>query len=309
MKQIEFGQEDEGEDESSNGIDSQLLNRNKLLTQEVAEYRSQHDDLNNKIRELTDQFTEVSEQYTKAQALNEKLERDLTNFQDSNKFNDTASIISTMTRGTTASRAFGRNGSISEEPNNSSSILPIITKQRDRFRERNAELEEDHKKSNAIINELKRQVNNLKNDNEELYERTRYVASFNEGNRVNNKKLLRPKPNIDYENNPYQRSYETKIHPLEQFRMREQERIHAKLSPIERLFISFTRAILATRTTRMLFLLYCVALHCIVMLVTVYASSLHTAFVPEVGLNVSTGGVASGQVGTPDALNNVFHAD
>lgn len=135
-----------------------------------------------------------------------------------------------------------------------------------------------------------------------MYERTRYLASFQTPGTRNltttssGRKLLNPRPNVDLESNPYQKSYESKLHPIEQFRMREQERINSRLSPIERLFISLTRAVLATRTTRMLFFAYCLGLHVIVMFITIYAMNLQTALIPEVGLNTSTGGVASNQV-------------
>ena len=122
---------------------------------------------------------------------------------------------------------------------------------------------------------------------------TRNITTTSSG-----RKFLNPRPNTDIESNPYQQSYESKLHPIEQFRMREQERINSRLSPLERLFISITRAVLATRTTRMLFLAYCLGLHIVVMFVTIYAMNLLTALIPEVGKNTSTGGIASNKVVT-----------
>lgn len=321
LRQIEFGHEEdevdqEGDSDDSNSqghqnkIDSMLIERNKSLTQQLAEHRAQHDDLNNKVVTLEQQLEVSSQEITNLRRLNEKLENDLADLQDmGGKFNDNASLISGISRMT---RPNVRNGSIvSGQPGNtglgiisedSSSILPIITKQRDRFREKNNELEEELRKQYNLVNDLKRQTNSLKKDNEELYERTRYLASFQTPGTRNltttssGRKLLNPRPNVDLESNPYQKSYESKLHPIEQFRMREQERINSRLSPIERLFISLTRAVLATRTTRMLFFAYCLGLHVIVMFITIYAMNLQTALIPEVGLNTSTGGVASNQV-------------
>lgn len=288
IKQIEFGDE---EDIEENSLDSKLIHRNKALTQELADYRSKHDGLNLQVQELRENLSSINQQFVKAKQDNERLELDLQELQDSKKFNDNASIMSSMTRMT---KPFSVNGRAPEEPNNS--ILPIITKQRDRFRDKNSELEDENKKSQAMINELKRQVNNLKQDNEELYERTRYVASFNESStKPNGYKKLKPKQNIDLEDNPYRNNYENRMHPLEQFRMREQERIHAKLSPIDRLFITLTRAILATRTSRMLFMVYCIGLHGIIIFTTIFATSYQTTLIPEIGKNVLTGGVATGQ--------------
>ncbi|KAK6457686.1 CASP C terminal-domain-containing protein [Scheffersomyces xylosifermentans] len=321
LRQIEFGhEEDEGEgdgNDSTKTIDSILIERNKVLTQELADYRSQHDDLMARVGQLEKELDSSNQELTRLHLLNDKLENDLSEVQDvtnTGKFNDNASIISSMTRMT---RPGGRNGSIvsgslgSDEP----SILPIITKQRDRFRDRNNELEEELKKQYNTVNNLKREVNSLKRDNEELYERTRYLSSFKSQQEASQsvssragRKLLSPKANvsIDIESNPYQQNYESKLHPIEQFRLREQERINSKLSPVERLFISLTRAILATRGTRMLFMLYCIGLHCVVMFITIYSMSMHTSMIAEVGLNTSTGGYASGQAGSPNkVLGNV----
>ncbi|RCK67095.1 Protein CASP [Candida viswanathii] len=318
LRQIEFGHEEEEDQEGdSDGtgnhhtkIDSMLIERNKSLTQQLAEHRAQHDDLNSKVVTLQQQLDASAQEITNLRALNEKLENDMADLQDvGGKFNDNASIISGMSRMT---RPNVRNGSIiSGQSGNaglgiisedSPSILPIITKQRDRFREKNNELEEELRKQYNLVNDLKRQTNSLKKDNEELYERTRYLASFQTPGTRNltttssGRKLLNPRPNVDLESNPYQKSYESKLHPIEQFRMREQERINSRLSPIERLFISITRAVLATRTTRMLFFAYCLGLHIVVMFITIYAMNLQTAMIPEVGLNTSTGGVATNQI-------------
>ncbi|RCK55261.1 Protein CASP [Candida viswanathii] len=318
LRQIEFGHEEEEDQEGdSEGtgnhhtkIDSMLIERNKSLTQQLAEHRAQHDDLNSKVVTLQQQLDASAQEIANLRALNEKLENDMADLQDvGGKFNDNASIISGMSRMT---RPNVRNGSIiSGQSGNaglgiisedSPSILPIITKQRDRFREKNNELEEELRKQYNLVNDLKRQTNSLKKDNEELYERTRYLASFQTPGTRNltttssGRKLLNPRPNVDLESNPYQKSYESKLHPIEQFRMREQERINSRLSPIERLFISITRAVLATRTTRMLFFAYCLGLHIIVMFITIYTMNLQTAMIPEVGLNTSTGGVATNQI-------------
>ncbi|KAK6201081.1 CASP C terminal-domain-containing protein [Scheffersomyces amazonensis] len=321
LRQIEFGQDEEDEeidgneeiDGDSKKIDNILINRNKVLTQELAQYRSEQEEIKNQLKSLEESNLYLQQELAKSHDLNEKLEEDLAEVQDSGKFNDNASLISGISRATRP----GRNGSIISgfSGNNigseDASILPIITKQRDRFRDRNNELEEELKKQYSAVTSMKRELNILKKDNEELYERTRYLASYNQSqqsigsrtNSVTGKKLFQPKPNVvnnDLESNPYHQSYESKLHPIEQFRLREQERINSKLSPIERLFISLTRAILATRTTRMLFFFYCLGLHCVVMFITIYAMSLHTTLIPEVGMNLSTGGVASGKVGSPN---------
>ncbi|KAI5949943.1 hypothetical protein KGF57_004453 [Candida theae] len=326
LRQIEFGQGDEEDDNSELGqsvkLDSMVIERNKVMTQELAQYRSQHNDLVTKIDYLQSQVDASAQTIASLKHLNEKLENDLADLQESNgsnRFNDNASLISGMSRFTRPSHL--RSGSIISgmtgdnkgvNGSDESSILPIITKQRDRFREKNNELEDELRKSQNKVNELKRQVNSLKQDNEELYERGRYLASFqtpgtkNITTTASGRKFLNPKPNVDLERNDgeYQRNYERKLHPIEQFRIREQERISSRLSPLERLFISLTRAILATRLTRMVFFAYCLGLHIIVMFITIYAMNIHTSLIPEVGLNSSTGGVTTSSVGSSQMVEN-----
>lgn len=326
LRQIEFGHDDD-EDGDENGqgegakLDTIVIERNKAMTQELAQYRSQHNDLVTKIDNLQKQVDASAQTITSLQQLNEKLENDLVELQDSNgqnRFNDNASLISGMSRFTRPSHMrsgsiiSGMSGDKGVNGSDESSILPIITKQRDRFREKNNELEEELRKLQNKVNDLKRQVNALKHDNEELYERGRYLASFqtpgtkNITTTASGRKFLNPKPNVDLERNDveYQRNYEKKLHPIEQFRIKEQERINSKLSPLERLFISLTRAILATRLTRMVFFAYCLGLHIIVMFITIYAMNIHTSLIPEVGLNSSTGGITSNQGGSPQMVAN-----
>ncbi|RLV95783.1 Protein CASP [Spathaspora sp. JA1] len=234
LKQIEFGYEEVSKNTTEmSDIDSILVERNKALTQELAEHRSQHNDLLTKIKELETNLQASSQELSQVSSLNHKLESDLAAFQEvanTSNFNDNASLISGFSRVTRP--IGGRNGSsISSggnlRPPEDTSILPIITKQRDRFRERNTELEEELKKHHGLVNDLKRQVNSLKKDNEELYERTRYLASFNGNQQTSktsvSKKYFNPKPNVDLENNQYQQLYESKLHPIERFRIREQE--------------------------------------------------------------------------------------
>lgn len=298
IRQIEFGDGDLEE----KGIDSLLIERNKALTRELADFRSQHDGYSGQISRLNEELQAANQELARFQELNQRLEGDLANMQEvsGSTFNDTASIMSGMTRMT---RQTGRGSIVGGLSSiDESSILPIITKQRDRFREKNNELEEDLRKLFNTVAELKRKNKALQADNEELYEKTRYMALIKNpqrsvGTTFASRKLLTPKTNtIDLEN-PYRESYESKLHPIEDFRRREQERVNSRLSPVERLFIFVTRSILATRFTRMLFLAYCIFLHVLVMFTTVHSINLSTRMIPEVGLNHSTGGVADASNG------------
>lgn len=286
LRQIEFGEGTITGDQPDDSIDSLMEKRNRELTNTLAEYRAEHETLiETNTRLQTDLQSSIAE-IERLKTLSVKLEADLASVQDASNggFNDTASLVSNMTRLTRTSQ-FGAPG-IDE-----ASILPIITKQRDRFREKNKELEEDLRKHFNMISDLKRKNKQLQTDNEELYEKTRYMAAIKTNESASQRnKTFQPKANIQDLENPYQTRYESKLHPIEQFRLQEQERVNSRLSPLERLFIFLTRSVLATRATRMIFLAYCLLLHIVVMYTTIHSAHLQTLLIPEVGMRQSTGG-------------------
>lgn len=284
LRQLEFGVDDD----EDTAVNSQLVTRNKQLTNQVVELRELLAQFQQQITTLQQQVEATSTELQRVKKLNVKLEEDLAGVDTlGSRFNDTGLMMLFAPLVAT------------QESSAQPLILPIITKQRDRFRDRNAELEDEAKRLNTTIAELKRQVGHLKQDNEQLYERTQYMALFS-----NNKaKRLTPKANLH--DNPYREQYELKMHPVEQFRIQEQERISLGLNPIERLFILLTRTILATRLTRMVFFFYCLGLHLVVMMVTIYLMLVSLGYVPDVSHRGSLGGLASGQVGRPDTLGKV----
>lgn len=66
----------------------------------------------------------------------------------------------------------------SPAPSADTSILPIVTSQRDRFRQRNAELEEELRKQFETISDLRAEIKSLQADNLKLYEKVRYMGSY-----------------------------------------------------------------------------------------------------------------------------------
>lgn len=296
VRQLEFGTDDD----DTSGVDAQLILRNKQLTAELAQLRADEDGHRARAAELEALLAATAAELDRARELNLKLEDDLSELNDgvgalgSTRFSDTALVM--LYAPLVRLAMLGSKEDLL--------ILPIITKQRDRFRDRNTELEDEHRRLQTTIADQRRQLAQLKKDNEQLYERTQYMALF-DGTGL--RKKLTPKPNHEIDSNPYRASYELKMHPVEHFRMKEQERISLGLNPLERLFVLLTRAILATRATRMLFFFYCMGLHVIVMVVTIYSMQSHASFIPEVGLNESTGGIPNGHAGRPEHVGVVHH--
>ncbi|KAJ2917790.1 hypothetical protein MD484_g2641, partial [Candolleomyces efflorescens] len=162
-------------------------------------------------------------------------------------------------------------------PSADTSILPIVTSQRDRFRQRNAELEEELRKQYQIISELRAEIKSLQADNLKLYEKVRYMQSYR-GDEYGSGSAGSSRPStsmhmMDYPtagtehevSSKYQTRYEETINPFEAFRGREQTRAYQSLNPLERTVLLLSRPIMGSRRARTLFMLYALGLHVLVM--------------------------------------------
>ncbi|KAG0687645.1 hypothetical protein C6P40_002069 [Pichia californica] len=259
-------------------LESAIVQRNKKLNNDLTELRRENEEKSKKLSELTIKITQFEDEINKLKDSNSRLETDLMNFDNnsSNTNNDrweTMSMISSvagsqtnLNKGKVSPAASIAGGDVSNSTlisNNGSdiSLLPIITQQRDRFRNRNKELEEENKKQYGKTIELKREINSLKMDNRELYEKIRFLEHHQ--NIKNNS--IQVGGDIE---NKYKSEYENDLHPIEQFRIMETKRINSKISPWERIFIQITRTVLSTSVTRWLFVGYCLSLHLLVMILT-----------------------------------------
>lgn len=299
LKQIQFGDEETGDNEtdvttSNNNhnndgvskLESAIVQRNKKLNNDLIELRRDNEEKTKKLNEFINQINKYEEELNKLKDSNSRLENDLMNFDNSNNNNnlnndkwETMSMISSIAGGSQSSKSIkvspaasiaGNNSSLiinNNVSNNDLSLLPIITQQRDRFRNRNKELEEENKKQFGKTIELKREINSLKNDNRELYEKIRFLEHYQNNQNKNNNNNINNKIGGDIENK-YKFEYENELHPIEQFRIMETKRINSKISPWERIFIQMTRTILSTSATRWLFVVYCLSLHLLVMILT-----------------------------------------
>jgi homeobox protein cut-like len=152
----------------------------------------------------------------------------------------------------------------------------MITAQRDRFKKRNTQLENELSESHRTVSSLRQEIASLQKDNLTLYEKTRYVSTYNRaGPTASSASAYSTNPNpstIQMSNSTssglaldrYRSAYESNISPFAAFRGRESARAYKRMSLPERIVFSITRMVLATRTSRNLFAGYCVALHLLV---------------------------------------------
>ncbi|KAF8904459.1 CASP C terminal-domain-containing protein [Gymnopilus junonius] len=296
MKYVEFSgfdANDEGEEPTLNGhdldlylpspnpgksnsgegrsLDILLSTKNKRLQEELTKLRILYGELEGSLQSSRQQLETLTTDLEREKQLNEKLEADLLSINKESGYGATDSETDILAKLDTGKRTDTpvRTTPIPFAPSADTSILPIVTSQRDRFRQRNAELEEELRNQFQIISELRSEVKTLQSDNLKLYEKVRYMQSYRE------ESVSRPVTQLDPLPAPssarpddlskYQARYEEAMNPFEAFRGREAIRAFQALNPVERSVLSLTRAILGNRRARAFFICYALALHILVM--------------------------------------------
>lgn len=319
-------------------LEQLLLARNKKLSNELTVLRVSHQDLQSRLEALQEELSTTNMELERSKILNETLEADLEKVQQeaSNAFDPSAmSVAGTYTSrypqssftGTRRGRASSPTSSIisgfdpAHAPQNSlsalraggepggggSGILPMVTAQRDRFKKRNAELEAELQKSYQTVSSLRSEVAALQKDNLDLYEKTRYVSSYNRGTTTSGAShAANPNPTPLYTSNDtssgltmdrYRSAYESNISPFAAFRGRESARAFRRMHVLERMVFRVTRLVLQTRTSRNLFAAYLFGLHFMVFWMLFSYAGTHTNAIAEVA---SAGGpiAAAAEEGT-----------
>lgn len=97
-----------------------------------------------------------------------------------------------------------------------------MTSQRDRFRQRNAELEDELRRQFQTLTELRTEVKTLQADNLKLYEKVRYMQSYQgQGQGAAGGKLSLTNGAAKVDNMAtYQEQYEASMNPFQAFRGR-----------------------------------------------------------------------------------------
>ena len=304
---------DTGSSSRSNGIaangrkdtlEQLLLARNKKLSNEMAVLRVAHQDLQRNLENLQQTMNTTNAELERSQNLNATLENDLFSLQQEATNAFPSSAKSTVSRyptsaGYAGSQFTGRTRRPSptssiisgfdsqhspfdtieairagEPVGGGSGILPMVQAQRDRFKQKNSQLEGELSKQYNVVSSLRQEVASLQKDNLNLYEKTRYVSTYNRGHHASSASAYAHDPQsatIQMSPDPsgpsmdrYRSVYEANISPFAAFRGREATRAYKRMSLPERVVFSVTRLVFANRTSRNLFAAYCVALHVLI---------------------------------------------
>ncbi|GAA6057858.1 hypothetical protein JCM3770_002725 [Rhodotorula araucariae] len=252
-------------------LENLLMAKNRKLQDEVTALRVAHDELAAAHAAVAGECEAMQAKLQEQQALNDRLENDLLRVNDSRG--------GTQGQGTPAAAAredplaglqLGKKpqegAPAQAAPFQSSaetSILPIITSQRDRFRQRNSELEEELRRQFNTISELRIEIKTLQTDNLKLYEKVRYLQSYRDdaGMAARQQAGFSNIVRGDEELGKYHNKYEESMNPFEAFRGRERGRAVHMLNPLEKVLLSISTVVLSNRLSRNLFVLYALGLH------------------------------------------------
>ncbi|XP_042206580.1 protein CASP-like isoform X3 [Homarus americanus] len=137
------------------------------------------------------------------------------------------------------------------------SLLPIVSAQRERFRQRNEELEGEVAGRGQQVVLLQNELDSLRADNLKLYEKIRFLQSY-QGRQSKEDTAAESR---------YSSQYEEALDPFSSFSRKEKHRRYAALSPFEKITLSMGHFILSNKTARTVTFMYTALVHSLVFLV------------------------------------------
>ncbi|KAB7495980.1 Protein CASP [Armadillidium nasatum] len=276
IKSIEFDCTDGVTEKSpfavSKPLELLLLEKNKVLQNENTVLKVKVDDLNHKCENLCKENENLKTLSQEQQILISQLESDLASVQSISPMNpregatqmeliseaikdvnpvETRSVTP-LQRVPSESSASGDHSSTAE------SLLSIVSAQRERFKIRNEELEADTIAKGSQIIMLQNEIDSLRSDNLKLYEKIRFLQSY-EGN---SKSASDTPSEIRYSN-----QYENSLDPFMTFSQKEKHKRYLSLSPFEKITFSIGQFILKSKKARTATFMYVSLLHCLVFIV------------------------------------------
>ena len=152
------------------------------------------------------------------------------------------------------------------------SMTTIVMAQRDRLRARCDVLEAER---DSFKSELQLQVANsesLKADNSVLYEKVRYLQSYNSNNLNTSGGGIHSRQDRDIDLEALEARYEASMDPFRQFSRTERQRKMKEMSPMERTVFIVAKTVLGSKEMRTGLFFYVLGMHLLVFVTTYHWS-------------------------------------
>jgi len=285
LKSIEFSATAEfNNTQEEANLEKLIMAKNKKLQTELTEKRMEVEQLNQSLSRTMENLKESNSKIEEQKSLIAKLEEDLLKINTLQSFTSQSQINIDNNiennEGNTENVNTGKDikpksQETTNDDNNSDSIIAILTSQRNRYRQRNQELEQQIRNINDKSKDIELEVQSLKNDNIKLYEKIRYLQSFNKNSdqgynrgKKDQSYLVDMSQSSSYNDTDvsekYKVMYEDSINPFNEFRGREENRKYRSLNTVEKVSLNITKLFLANKYSRIFFLSYILGLHLLV---------------------------------------------
>jgi homeobox protein cut-like len=152
------------------------------------------------------------------------------------------------------------------------SVATIIMAQRDRLRVRCEALEAERDSFKRELQEQLDAAESLKTDNTKLFEKMRYLQSYNNSSSSAGRGVYNRTNSRDLDLEALEQRYEASVDPFRQFGRSERQRKLKEMSPMERTVFVVAKTVLGTKEMRTFLFFYVVALHVLVFSTTYHWS-------------------------------------
>ena len=234
-------------------LEALLMEKNRVLQNENTGLRASNAQLAELTRTLESKLSITEETQKEQLTLIQKLETDLLSVQSP------ASVVRSAADGSSApsTNIAGEflSGAIEEKKgtdNSNSSLLLIVSSQRERFRVRNNELEAENYTHQQTIQRMQNDLDSLRADNVKLYEKIKFLQSYPTSTKVTVD---------DGTSSRYSSQYEEHLDPFMTFNKKEKQRKYMNLSPPEKVTLGVSRMILSSKVGRTVFFFYMLLMH------------------------------------------------
>ncbi|GAV01269.1 hypothetical protein RvY_12008-2 [Ramazzottius varieornatus] len=278
------------DDLTGGSLESILAARNRRLENENVALRVRESELADSLRRLEGEHMRQTQLMKDQAKLTERLEADLLRLQElttlSNSGHRTPKeawsglSINEPDFVTDVLRSEQSNFDFSDNPTENSSgwneaqtaaYIPILERQLERLREKLKELEASNHELQTTTMAVKAEMKAVKVDNVRLYERIRYLQSY-EGRKSEHRIAMdtsgasQRTPSHDAESR-YSSAYEAKLDPFSSFNRAERQRKYDALNPVDKVTLAVSNAILGSSISRKAFFIYALLLHLLVFVV------------------------------------------
>jgi homeobox protein cut-like len=294
LKRLEYNAEDTerdpemtgGNEEEEQDFEAVLVTKLKRVESELVRERNNKVDASRECDQLKRALAESEKAKADAEKIIASLEKDLERALNvsatspalsskksistqSSRAEDPAMLQNILEPGTPAQAspttpvATPSASSAAERANDDHSVATIVMAQRDRLRARCDALEAER---DSFKRELQAQVQateSLKVDNTKLYEKVRYLQTYQ------NRKGLQDR-DLDLE--ALEQRYEASVDPFRQFSRAERQRKMKEMSPMERIVFVVAKTVLGTKEMRTALFFYVCAMHLLVFFTTYHGS-------------------------------------